>query len=1257
MTIKAGSIKNVADPTVGIQLMEDYSATWDGATWVDREIVYTDYAGKLTTIGNETTGNASQLYLKGDVGLDSYKVGGNDVWTVKLYAAGGEENGLFLNGVKLTSASLLKYNDRDNFWFAEGFTAAVGDTLTIKGAFRNDTQEAQVTLEESVFVWDGSAWKDQKDDVETDYTAMNLERVALSGTGERWVFWLEPSVPLPAGGRYEDFAVYINDTLITPESLETMNEDGRLLLVVWGPLTNGVLPKEGDKVTIKAGKVQNIENPSVGIALENDFVITWDGASWLLPNQQVRYQEVSFSGINENGTRFVDGDFPAWHMYLTPDDRLPGVPDSLGAPGTYFSGLKLSVNGRETDVVIYHASFENTAFMVIPAELLPENITTDTRVILKAGKAGSSDGSDGIWLKQDLVIYANRYGMSLEGFLKPAEIIQENARLELDRGTAYGGNENGIYLNTNDKFPVDTTWATNIRAVTYDANSGVFLNGQKVNAVLKRYGDGKLYVGLADAGLAAKDKDQVTIRGMFALNGVSVSYAEVSFYYNGKTWGTTYTEAPPETYTQFKAESVNMVTAYDSQNRRWNVYLNINNILPGDIDKISFEGLSVEIGGKLYPVYTAHSYQHTLYLFIDDSILPADSKNGTKVTLKAGKALAADRSTGIQLLEDFSFYTFMGTMSERIPTDETTWQEASVLRMNQTACFNKESRTWPFHLKLSRVPEGIETGTYYYQFPIEVDGKTHRVNVMLDGEFLFFNVPESVLPENAGTAVISIAAGAEALANAGYDGIRITEDWKAYLYNGEISERKFEGMETVEANIVGLQNASEDVQMYHLYLRLNKEIPGTEWYEQYRDFVYEYNGQTIMATAVKAGSSDGKTLYIPVEFSKIGRKAQEGDLITIRPNTVGTCGGYQFTILNEFTMMYSDGLWTRYVETDVEAPEDIGSLWSIARFDPGYIPTTTDGSVLFSNEDKYNVITSTEDLKDFTIRFKVKKFYDDELVPPIALVLRGKPISEDEEMSRTLLYGYGITFSALEVQNDSENPEAGSTWTQYIELWKNGENGSLLDQYRISYVYDKTDHPFFQYDEEYEYEISIYNITETCVCILVKVNDKLVMRYYDEAGSDVLDPAVNGGKFAVYAACPTYITDDVVELDAVIAAREECEIGDEVRIAATYPSVLEGAEFSVDEDGATVSDGVFVATKAGTYTVSGAYNGKQLTPVQITVAEKQEENIVTEQEETEDGFPWIFVGAAGGAVVIAAVVVSVVLSVKHKKKKQQAKES
>ena len=266
-------------------------------------------------------------------------------------------------------------------------------------------------------------------------------------------------------------------------------------------------------------------------------------------------------------------------------------------------------------------------------------------------------------------------------------------------------------------------------------------------------------------------------------------------------------------------------------------------------------------------------------------------------------------------------------------------------------------------------------------------------------------------------------------------------------------------------------------------------------------------------------------------------------------------------------------------------------------------------------------------------------------MPPFYVIMRGNQISEEDPMTAEMLYGYVIQFAALEI-DDPANP-GEKIWSQYINLWKNGINASLIAQYRISYIHDQTDHPFFEYEETYKYEFSVYNISETMACITVKINDRLVLRYYDQASSDPFDPVVNEGTFGVYASCPGYITSEPVELGEMIVAKDTCYVGDGVRVAATYPSILDGAVFTVDSEFATVVDGVFRADKAGVYTISCTYNGKDLGSKTITVEDPPKR---TDTGVEEGEFPWLIVGIAGGAVVIAVAALFVILAVAKKRK-------
>ena len=1009
---------------------------------------------------------------------------------------------------------------------------------------------------------------------------------------------------------------------------------------IWSPTLTKADEAKGIKLTVCKGTAKASVAGRNGIELTEDFTIYINQYGWSTTGfmKEPVYTKFTFNSINSI-TEFNEKE-SAWDIYLSPSTTLPGTADS-----TLFKGIQMSVNGGKAfDLNIVKSAYAGTAFARVTSDNLPEDITSNTKIVIKAGKANSKDGQ-GIWLTQDFVIYANQYGWSTTNYLSAPTIKQTDAKLELDRAVSYGGSKDGIYLTTTDIFPVDTSWGTHIKAVGYEATSGIFLNGEKLkSASIIRYIEGKAYISLSDIGLQAKDHDVLTVKGTFALNGTGVVYAEANFHFNGKIWGNTYEAPKPETYKQFNITGVNLVSGYLDSQKQWNLYFDVDTMLPGNIDQMHFSNFTVQIGSKTITTWAAHSYNHTLYIPISAEDLAKDCPDGTQITIKAGKALGDDQSSGIKLMKDFIIYTYKGSIFTEKPTTNTDWQDVSVSQLIRTGSFNKDAECWQMFIKLQEELK-TESGTRYLQFPILINGKEHQVTAVQEGIYLYVPIASSILPENTKSATITIKAGAKSTANAGYNGIKFKEEWNAYLFNGAISEVKFTEVEETETAIIGLQAVTADPTVSHVYLRLSKEFPGTSWYEYYNDFVYYYNGKKIETYICKADSSNGKVMYFTIDTNTLG-EPKEGDIIEILDGEDITCGGYHVTLTKGFKMLFKDGVWSEYVESNVQKPADSESLWSLARFDSAYIPVAEeDGAVLFSGEDKYPQMESLKKMKDFTVSFTSKKAYDDEIANTFKVILRGNPISETDEMTSTLLYGYVITFSPMQIPNPL-NPEE-MVWSGYLELWKNGENMSLTDQYRIHYEHERVNNPFFKYNEEYDYEFSIYNVTETIVCIEAKVNGVTIMRHYDEASSDPMDPAVNEGTFAVIGTGPNYIKDDIVELDAVIAEKDECETGEKVRVAATYPSVIKGAEFTVDKKGATVEDGVFKADKAGTYTISCTYNGKKLETKTITVTKAEKADVGTAN------IPIIpVVIGTVSTLLLASIIVFVVI--KNKKKKQSA---
>lgn len=1071
------------------------------------------------------------------------------------------------------------------------------------------------------------------------FTSVNAATEYRAETG--WLVYLDPSAALPGKAdstRFEGLKIKIGSKETAVTVFKASYQDTAMLVIPPDVLEQNI--KNNTKITVKAGKATSNDG-SDGINLTKDLTIYANryGLSSSGYMKKPVYLDVKFGDINSASGYIPTAD--QWGFYMIPDITLPGTPDS-----THYKGLKATVNGKETEIIIANSAHASSAFLALATDLIPKTVTKNIKIVIKAGKAQANDGGNGIRLTKDYTIYLNKWGISPKGFLSKPKLVQKNATLSLDRATLFGGDKNGLYLTTNDKFKTDETWQTRISSPAYEQVSGVYYNGRKADVSLIRYADGRAYLALRDSGIEAKDKDKITIRGVFALDGKAVSYTAVSYYFNGKIWNAKYEKAKGETYTPVKANDVYQVSGYSDKVKAWHIYLKTDKKLPGEGDQISFDHLTVEANGKKTKVTVFHAaYQDSLFFVLDRSFLSGNAPDGTKITLKAGKALANDLSTGISLTQDYTFYVYRGMLTSTQPAKTTKWQNVKATGLYITTGFREEANDWLLYVKFAAELKA-KSGDLWLDLTVNVNGKDLTLNAQQnETNMLLVTIPASVLPKNAKSATMTIKKGSTAVANAGHDGIRFKEDFTCYMFNGMFSDRQFEKMEETKASITGIQTV---INQRDVYVKLSSEFAGTAWYERYQ-MQYLYNGKTLTTEVCKADSSNNKTIYFKINEADVPT-LKEGDKIEIKKGTTLECGGYRTEITNDYYMQYTDGVWATYKESKVKAPEAEKSLWEIARFDQAYIPVADankSNSIMASNEDEYSIIASTEKMKDQTVTFDAQKMYDDETTPPFTVVLRGNPISEDEPMTLNMLYGYVLTFSAAEVEAEKEGED--STWIGYIELWKNGVNYALLDQYRVHYMADTTDHPFFQFDKNYNYTFSVYNITDTCACIEVKINGKLALRYYDEAGSDPLDPAVNAGTFQMNVGCPSYFTDEVAELDTVIAEADECLVGDEIRVAATYPAIIEGAEYTVDKEGATVTDGIFKAEKEGTYTITATYNGKQLSPKTITVTKAKTATVAKEKK----NFPVLPVAAGGVAVVILAGA-AVILLKKNKRTKKDA---
>ncbi len=997
-----------------------------------------------------------------------------------------------------------------------------------------------------------------------------------------------------------------------------------------------VVPQEGDVVVIKG-----VFKTNDYLSSYKEYALTFKDGSWVDGTEvETKFTTVTITGYDTSISRYNDA-LNRYELFFTTKEKLPGNVDQI------FNSITVDINGKEYIIPCYHSGHKDTFLVIIESDKIKKN---ETAKITFSGKAKSDDLSIGLDV-QKFTLYVNKYGQSLDGYPKAVKVKEKNVKLTLDTATFgwTGGTESGINLLTSDKFPIDNTWATPIRAIAYDENSGVFYNGTKIDAVFKKHADGLIYLDIAMGGVFAKDKDKITIKGTFAVDGYGVSYKEQSFYYNGQNWATTYKKPIPKTTVKLNPVTVTETSGFNAERKAWDVYVQVDDEIPGGHD-YEYKTLSYVVNGKTYEA-NVYRVNDTLVFFVPETVVPKDAKDGTAITLKAGTASDNYNIYDIKLTKDITAYIYRKDITAVKPTENTQYLDITIPGLIRTWKFNEEYREWQLFFIVEEEFD-VEDGTKYYDLPVKVNGKSYEeINVFRSGECLYISIPESALPANAKSATLTIGKGSTAVGNAGWNGIRLKNEVNAYMYDGVWNNVEFKKDEVTELRIehINFTSYNQDAKRWDLYVNVNTEIPGSNWFEYFEGVTVYLNGKEFTTFANKAEYPGDKLLYISLDEATFG-VFKEGDKIHIPGDVTYSCGGYKIKNTRDFYLVYENGMWFEYYEGDGKAPKVQDTIWENGRIE-GYIPVQEEQGIMFVNVAPTNIIKSVEDMKDVAYTFDVTKMmaYNEEL-PTNSMVLRGKPLAEGMAVSETALYGYNISFSYIELTEAHvpNNPELWGTHSQEIEVWKNGINYQLLDQYRMFYNWQKTDHPFFEYNEKYTYKVSIHNVTEDVVMISVHCNDKLIMQVVDHGTEDPKDPVYNAGEFQIYASCPQYFYSPEVELEQVMASVTECYIGEQVRVSATYPAILEGSEYTVEGEGATIKDGVFKATQEGTYTVTGKFNGKDKGSVQIKVTKKPVKVPIRGEKET-NAFPVIPV-VGGGAVVLAGIVLLIILLKKKKTK-------
>ena len=406
-----------ADPTTGsegINITNDFSLEWNGSEWVTPDLtVYEDVALSAPENGWNAEHSWWDIYLTSDIILPgtAWETAYKDI--VVEYGDGATANGL----------AVKKAGDKRLNVFFTSDAPAVGTKITIKAgkskAYNNSTGVVDTTanginiVSDYVMVWTGTGLVPA-----ADYVVYN--DLTLTGTvnptgwsGSIWNFYLSVDGTIPGVG---DSGYYF-----TPAYITVVDGNGNTLLnkfernlafaahqtTLFFNIDASSLPyasvTEGTVLTIHSGKMdpiswesiaRNEDGYQIGINVQNDLVLVWDGASWI--NYLDRSGYTVYEGSVSTKGAEVDPSTPP-HLYLQGSDTLDAVMKDVAtdwniayvypmlgsANGVFLNGTKISVSfqkysgganrwymggvtpSAEGDTLVIKGQFYNDTYQVI----------------------------------------------------------------------------------------------------------------------------------------------------------------------------------------------------------------------------------------------------------------------------------------------------------------------------------------------------------------------------------------------------------------------------------------------------------------------------------------------------------------------------------------------------------------------------------------------------------------------------------------------------------------------------------------------------------------------------------------------------------------------------------------------------------------------------------------------------------------------------------------------------------------------------
>lgn len=231
------------------------------------------------------------------------------------------------------------------------------------------------------------------------------------------------------------------------------------------------------------------------------------------------------------------------NLELKPSIVVSGTAEEGNLEATTYSGLQAEIAGIAMPVTLRKTSY-GTLACDIAAESLPSD--SEYQIIFKSGVMEDNDDDKNVCLglKEDFTIYVNEAGLSENAY------VMNHGTSTLSSRTG-DSSQSSVYFSTTDSFPAEETGGPQVRLEPVDDESGIFLNGKKINCGLRKIHSVVYYILLDDNGVysyyegtdrivrKAKAGDYLTVYGRFRYGDHVIEFEPFTY----KSLGGTGTES------------------------------------------------------------------------------------------------------------------------------------------------------------------------------------------------------------------------------------------------------------------------------------------------------------------------------------------------------------------------------------------------------------------------------------------------------------------------------------------------------------------------------------------------------------------------------------------------------------------------------------------------------------------------------------------------------------------------------------------